>query len=158
MLVSSMSTTLQHIGKTAGQPLVAASVTGQSHSCLFYIIDRNNRLHLLVDTGAEVSVVPPINTERKHQQDGFTVKHIQIKTYGTWLITLNLNLCQTFRWPSLFMDHLKPAYLDTEFSLLDTTSTHSLPHTATSNPVTTTHLRRKFCWPSNLLDQPLIVH
>ena len=91
-----MSTTLQHVGKTAGQPLVAASVTGQSHSCLFYIIDRNSGLHLLVDTGAEVSVVPPINNERKDQQDGFTVNHIQIRTYGTWLITLNLNLCQTF--------------------------------------------------------------
>ena len=56
------------------------------------------------------------------------------------------------------LDHLKPAYLDTEFSLLDTTSTHSLPHTGTSNLVTTTSLRRKSCWPSNLLDQPLIVH
>ena len=62
-----MSTTLQHVGKHAGQPLIAASVTGQSQSGLFYITDRNSGLHLLVDTGAEVSVVPPTNTERKHQ-------------------------------------------------------------------------------------------
>ena len=91
-----MSTTLQHVGKHASQPPVAANVTGQSQSRLFYITDSNSELHLLVDTGAEVSVVPPINTARKHQQDGFTlqaVNHISIKTYGT---RLNLNLLRTF--------------------------------------------------------------
>ena len=58
------------------------------------------------------------------------------------------------------LDRLNPAYLDTEFSLLDTTSSrqHTLPHTGTSNPVTTTRSGRKVRWPSNLLDQPLIVH
>ena len=61
-----MSTTLQHVRKHSGQPLVVASVTGQSQSRLFYITDCKSGLHLLVDTGAEVSVVPPTNTERKH--------------------------------------------------------------------------------------------
>ena len=49
------------------------------------------------------------------------------------------------------LDHLKPAYLDTEFSLKDTTSTHSLPHTDTLNPVTTTHSGRKVRWPVTFL-------
>ena len=86
-----MSTTLQHVGKHAGQPLVVASVIGQSQSHLFYITDCNSGLHLLVDTGTEVSVVPPTNNECKHQQEGFTlqaVNHTSIKTYGTRLITL----------------------------------------------------------------------
>ena len=90
-----MSTTLQHVGKHAGQPLIATSVTGQPQSRLFYITDHNSGLHLVADTGTEVSVVPPTNTELKHRQDGFTlqaVNHSPIKTYGTWLITLNLNL------------------------------------------------------------------
>ena len=106
-----MSATLQHVGKHAGQPLVAVSVTDQSPSHLFYITDRNSGLHLLVDTGAEVSVVPPTNTECKHQQDWFTlqtVNHTPIKTYGTQLITLNLSLCRTFRWPFIIADVHKP--------------------------------------------------
>ena len=87
-----MSTTLQHVRKHSGQPLVVASVTGQSQSRLFYITDRKSGLHLLVDTGAEVSVVPPTNTERKHQQDGFTLQAVPIKSYSTRLITLNVLL------------------------------------------------------------------
>ena len=70
-------------------------MTGQSQSRLFYITDHNSGLYLLVDTATEVSVLPPTNTERKHQQDGFTlqaVNHTPIKTSGTWLITPNLNL------------------------------------------------------------------
>ena len=46
------------------------------------------------------------------------------------------------------LDCLKAAaYWDTKFSLLDTMSTHSLPHTGTSNLVTTTCLGRKVRWP-----------
>ena len=56
------------------------------------------------------------------------------------------------------LDHLKPVYLDTEFSLKDITSTYSSPHTGFSNTVTTTCSSRKIHWPSNLLDQHLIVH
>ena len=61
-----MSTTVQHVGKHTGQPLVVASVTGQSQSRLFYITDRKSGLDLLVDSGAKVRVVPLTNTERKH--------------------------------------------------------------------------------------------
>ena len=57
-----LSTTLQHIGKHAGQPLVAASVTGQSQSHLFYITDHNSGLHLLVDTGPGVIHLQILNT------------------------------------------------------------------------------------------------
>ena len=107
MLVSStfwkfstlMSTTLQHVGKHEGHSLVVVSVAGQSQSHLFYITDCNSGIHLLVDTGAEVSVVPLTNTERKHHQDGFILQAVNctpIKTYGTQLITLNLSLRQTF--------------------------------------------------------------
>ena len=106
-----MSTTLQYVGKRSSQSLVAASMTGQPHSRLFYINDRDSGLHLLVDTGAEVSVVPPTMTERKHQQEGFTlqaVNHTPIKTYGSRLITLNLSLRRKFQWPFIIADVSKP--------------------------------------------------
>lgn len=87
------------------------SVAGQSQSHSFYITDRNSGIHLLVDTGTEVSVIPPTNTECKHHQDGFmlqAVNHSPIKTYGTRLITLNLSPRQTFRWPFVIADVHKP--------------------------------------------------
>ena len=97
-----MSTPLQHVEKHTSQPLVTVSVTGQSQSRLFYFTDRNSGLCLLVDTGTEVSVLPPTNTERKHQQDQFALQAVNdtpLKTYGTRLITLNLSLHRTFQWP-----------------------------------------------------------
>ena len=106
-----MSTTLQHVGKHTGQPLVGIIVTGHSQSCLFYITDCNNGVHLLVDTGAEVSVFPPTNTERKYQQDGFTlqaVNHTPIKTCATRLIILNLRFHRTFQSPFIIADVHKP--------------------------------------------------
>ena len=98
-----MSTTLPHVGKHTGQPLVAVIVTGQSQSCLFYIADCDNGLRLLVDTGAEVSVFPPTNTECKYQQDGFTqqaVNHTSIKTYGTRVINLISDSVEHMSGPS----------------------------------------------------------
>lgn len=47
------------IGKPPGQPLAATSVAGLLPSRLFYIIDHSSNLNFLVDTGAEVSVIPP---------------------------------------------------------------------------------------------------
>ena len=56
------------------------------------------------------------------------------------------------------IDRLKPAYLDTEFSLKGSTPIYPSPHTGSSNPITTTHSVRKVRWPSKPLDQPLILH
>ena len=50
-----ITTTLQLVWKRVSQPLVAASVTCQSQSHLFYSKDHNSGLHLLADTGTEVS-------------------------------------------------------------------------------------------------------
>ena len=48
-----------------------------------------------MDTGTEVSVIPPSPADRKHQQDSFTlraVNHTSIATYGQRSLTLNLGL------------------------------------------------------------------
>ena len=46
-------------GKRAGLVLSATSTTGLPPSHLFFIKDRTSHLRFLVDTGAEVSVIPP---------------------------------------------------------------------------------------------------
>ena len=91
---------MQQIGKLQGQALMATGVSGLIPSHLFYIIDSNHNYRFLVDTGAEVSVLPPSPADRKHQ-DGFNLLAVNgsgIATFGKRSLTLNLGLCRTFRW------------------------------------------------------------
>ena len=44
---------------------MATSVTGQQPSRLFYVTDSLTGLRFLVDTGAEISVIPPSASDRK---------------------------------------------------------------------------------------------
>ena len=62
-------------------------------SHLFYVTDRSCGLRFLVDTGAEVSVIPPSSTERRHPHENLTLQAINstpIATYGTHSLTLDL--------------------------------------------------------------------
>ena len=73
--------------------------------------DCSTGFNLLVDTGAEVSVVPPSNFERQHQADGFSLQVVNsspIRTYGKRSLTLDLGLRRTFRWIFIVADVSKP--------------------------------------------------
>ena len=64
---------------------MAASAPGLLPSRLFYVTDRSNGFRFLVDTGAEVSVLPPSATDRKHRRDSLTLQAVNdspIATYG----------------------------------------------------------------------------
>ena len=54
-----------------GQPLVVTSVAGQQTGRLSYVTDSKFRLHLMVNNGPEVSIIPPSKAERKNRQDTF---------------------------------------------------------------------------------------
>jgi len=85
---------------------MAMNTTGLLPSCLFYIIDSNHNYHFLVDTGAEVSVVPPSPAESKHQ-NGFNLLAVNgsgIATYGKHSLTMNLGLHRNFRWVFIVAD------------------------------------------------------
>ena len=106
-----MSAPLFVRGKRLGQPLVATGAAGQTFSRLFFVSDRSTGFNLLVDTGAEVSVVPPSNSERQHQADGFSLQAVNsspIRTYGKRSLTLDLGLRRTFRWIFIVADVSKP--------------------------------------------------
>ena len=86
--------------KRSGQPLVATNASGRYTCRLLHITDRMNKLTFLVDTGAQVSVLPPTRTDRLRKQEGFTLSAVNgtaIATYGTRSLTLNLGLRRTFR-------------------------------------------------------------
>ena len=89
------------IGKLSGRSLAATSVAGLSPSRLFYITDKPTGIRFLVDTGAEVSVLPPSRTERRRQADHLTlqaVNNTSIATYGKKSLTLDFGVRRTFRW------------------------------------------------------------
>ena len=81
---------------------MATSDTGQSNSRLFYIYDRNSHLKFLVDTGAEVSLIPQ---QKKVSHLSVTTEFsllaangTSIPAYGRQSLTLNLGLRRPFPW------------------------------------------------------------
>ena len=96
-----MPTTLHTVWKREGQPLVATGATGRSHSCLFYIQDRTSGLRFMLDTGAEVSVLPPSGQSNSSRPTGYDLKEANgstIATFRTRSLTLDLGLRRSFRW------------------------------------------------------------
>ena len=98
-------------GKRPGQSLAATGVPGLVPSRLFFIMDCNQGLRFLVDTGAEVSVLPPTCAERRHPSESLTLQAVngtRIATYGTRSLTLNLGLRRTLRWVFIVADVQQP--------------------------------------------------
>ena len=55
---------------------------------------------LYIDTGAEISIIPPSHSDRKYRQEGcnlLAVNESTIATYGKRSLTLDLGLRRTFR-------------------------------------------------------------
>ena len=60
-----------------------------------------SRRRLLVDTGAEISVIPPVQSDRQRHQCGVhlqAAKGVTIATFFQRSLTLNLGLRHTYRW------------------------------------------------------------
>ena len=92
---------MQEVGKLLGHTLKATGIAGLSHSRLFYITDTIYNHRFLIDTGAEVSILPATSVERRQQQADFSlvaVNGASIPTFGKCSISLNLGLRRTFRW------------------------------------------------------------
>ena len=90
---------------------MVANAPGLLPSYLFYITDCSNGLRILIDTGAEVSVISPSTTDRKHQWDSLTLQAVNdspIVTYSDWLLTVNIRLQWTFQWIFIVADVEQP--------------------------------------------------
>lgn len=98
-------------GKRDGQPVMATSVTGQQLSRLFYVTNSSAGLCFLMDTEAQISVIPPSGTGRKHQKDSLSLQaanNTPIVTYGTQSLTLNIGLLRKFQWIFIIADVKNP--------------------------------------------------
>ncbi len=89
------------LGKLPGRTLAATGVPGPPLSRLFFVSDRNTHARFLVDTGSEVSVIPPSPTDRRRSPDELTLMAVNdtpIRTYGKRSLTLNLGLRRPLPW------------------------------------------------------------
>ena len=80
---------------------MATSVTGLISTRLFYITDTSTKLRFLIDTGAEVSIIPPSKYNQLHQPDSLQLQaanNTSITTYGRRSLTLDLGLRRVFHW------------------------------------------------------------
>ena len=96
-----------------GHLLVAMNIAGHLPSRLLFISDKKTGCRFPVDTGAQMSVIPPTVADRKHKQDiGVrwvrAVNGSSIPTYGMWCITMDLGLQRLFRWIFIVVDIQTP--------------------------------------------------
>ena len=64
---------------------MVTGVPGHIPSRLFYVTDNATGLSFLVDTGTEVSVIPPSFSDRNHRMSNLTlqpVNNTSVTTYG----------------------------------------------------------------------------
>ena len=90
---------------------MATSAFGQRTSRLFFVLERFSHLRYLVDTGAEVSTIPPTKLDRQRGPATLSLQAAngsQISTYGTRSLTLNLGLRRQFRWIFIIADVKHP--------------------------------------------------
>ncbi len=80
-------------------------------TCVLYIRDPVTHLHYLVDTGAEVSIIPPIapfHHDARSTVERYAANGTKIRTDGEKSVTLNLGLRQTFSWIFIIADVKNP--------------------------------------------------
>ncbi|CAE1286253.1 unnamed protein product [Acanthosepion pharaonis] len=84
-------------------PVKALAARTDNRNRLFYIRDRNSNLDFLVDTGAQVSVVPFKNCDKSTLSKQASLKlqatnGTSINTYGERVMSLNIGLRREFVW------------------------------------------------------------
>ena len=93
---------------------MATGVAGQVLSRLLYVIDPSTKLRFLIDTGAEVSVIPPSCHDRLHVADNQNTLTLRaannslITTFGRRSLCLDLGLRRVFHWLFVIADVKTP--------------------------------------------------
>ena len=86
---------------------MATSPAGSSiNRRLFYVTDRTTGTRFLVDTGADVSVIPP-STIEKRKPASMTLQAVNksaISTFGEKSMTLDIGLRRSYRWIFIIAD------------------------------------------------------
>lgn len=65
-----------------------------------FVHDRRSNLHFLVDSGADVSIIPATSkNKQKNELKLFAANGSEISTYGVQILSLDLGLHREFQFP-----------------------------------------------------------
>lgn len=94
------------VGKWNGASIGAADDARAGKSRRLWVFDRKTSKKFLIDTGADVSVVPANAPDRRRKGNLvlFAANNSHIKTYGDRYLQLDLGLRRDFRWPFIVAD------------------------------------------------------
>ncbi|BHF77688.1 hypothetical protein SprV_0602079700 [Sparganum proliferum] len=96
-----------HAGNLLVRSVNAAELSGNSTGRTFYVSDNTSGRHFLVDTGAQISVIPPTPADRRCPNHGL---HLQaancspIPTFGSLSLTLSIGLRRSLTWTFVIAD------------------------------------------------------
>ena len=102
--------TLYVLGKRYGRPPLVAAAVGDLSTCLFYLYDRHSGVQFLVDTGAQVSVLPATNLDLRSGLTGpplSAANGSNIRTFGSRTVSLSIN-SRLYKWNCVVADVSKP--------------------------------------------------
>ena len=135
----------------------AVGPTGKHTHRLFQVRDKDSKRNYLVDTGAQVSVVPPTAAERKNGPVKGMLLHAAngslIRTYGLRSVTLNLGLRRVFKWVFVVAD-VKQNILGADFlyhfAILVDVRNKQLVDNTTSLKVSGISVSKNFHYPQHI--------
>lgn len=87
-------------GKRAQPSIDAATTGGSSPPCRMFVLDRTSNTKFLIDTGADISVIPPTHLDKRRANNYhlYAANHGTIQTYGERALNLNLELRRPIKW------------------------------------------------------------
>lgn len=90
--------------------LAEAEPSVETNSHRLFVVDKNSQHRFLIDTGANISVLPrPIGAKPKSLDfQLYAANNTTIPTYGEKTITLDLNLRRPFKWTFIVAEVDKP--------------------------------------------------
>lgn len=88
---------------------IEATDSSVPKNCRLFVFDRASKRSFLVDTGADVSVVPPLNKSSKPALlKLYAANNTRINTYGNQRFSLDLGLRRQFIWDFVVADVSRP--------------------------------------------------
>lgn len=107
---------IQTVEKLTGRSQIAANSIGQQKSNRLFVADRQSGTRFLIDTGADISVLPSSFTEKKRPTGPplIAANGTPINNYGDKLIVLNLGLRRAYKWVFTIAD-VKQAIIGADF-------------------------------------------
>lgn len=106
-----MPRTLQNIKKLKSLSELVAPDGAMNRSRRLILYDNINKLKFLIDTGADVSVVPPNESQRKYPDKNvylYAANKSPIQTYGEKILTVDLKLRRKFTWSFIVANVTQP--------------------------------------------------